>query len=43
MALIDNQNKVVYWDEVNWQWLPFVKISNGRALVRVSQQNKKTV
>ena len=41
MALIDNQNKVVYWDEVNWQWLPFVKISNGRALVRVAQQNKK--
>lgn len=27
MALIDNQNKVIYWDEVNWQWLPFVSIS----------------
>lgn len=24
MALLDNQNKVIYWDEVNWQWLPFV-------------------
>lgn len=24
MALIDNVNKVIYWDEVNWQWLPFV-------------------
>lgn len=27
MALIDKQNKVIYWDEVNWQWLPFVSIS----------------
>lgn len=27
MALIDNQNKVIYWDEVNWQWLPYVIIS----------------
>ena len=24
MALLDEQNKVIYWDEVNWQWLPFV-------------------
>lgn len=22
MALLDMQNKVIYWDEVNWQWLP---------------------
>lgn len=26
MALIDNQNKVIYWDKVNWQWLPFVSL-----------------
>lgn len=26
MALIDLQNKVIYWDEVNWQWLPFVSL-----------------
>ena len=26
MALLDQQNKVIYWDEVNWQWLPFVVI-----------------
>ena len=26
MALIDYSNKVIYWDEVNWQWLPFVSI-----------------
>ena len=24
MALLDQQNKVIYWDEVNWQWLPDV-------------------
>lgn len=24
MALVDYKNKVIYWDEVNWQWLPFV-------------------
>jgi len=26
MALIDKQNKIVYWDEVNWQWLPLLKL-----------------
>lgn len=26
MALIDYSNKVIYWDEVNWQWLPFVNV-----------------
>lgn len=25
MALIDQQNKVIYWDEVNWQWLPNIR------------------
>lgn len=31
MSLIDNQNKVIYWDEVNWQWLPFLaKERNGK-------------
>lgn len=25
MPLIDIQNKVIYWDEVNWSWLPFIK------------------
>lgn len=25
MSLIDHQNKVIYWDEVNWQWLPNIK------------------
>lgn len=29
MALVDYQNKVIYWDEVNWQWLPYIKVENG--------------
>lgn len=30
MALVDYNNKVIYWDEVNWQWLPHIRvISNG--------------
>ena len=35
MALIDKQNKVIYWDEVNWQWLPYLRrLENGFYLVR---------
>lgn len=26
MALVDYQNKVIYWDEVNWKWLPFITV-----------------
>lgn len=26
MALLDQQNNIIYWDEVNWQWLPFVSL-----------------
>ena len=26
VALVDFQNKVIYWDKVNWQWLPFVNL-----------------
>lgn len=29
MALIDYHNKVIYWDEVNWQWLPFLRIERS--------------
>lgn len=29
MALLDQQNKVIYWDEVNWKWLPFVRIERS--------------
>lgn len=24
MALVDYSNKVIYWDEVNWHWLPYI-------------------
>lgn len=24
MALIDYSNKVIYWDKVNWHWLPYI-------------------
>ena len=34
MALVDYQNKVIYWDEVNWQWLPYVRVNlQGRCHV----------
>lgn len=31
MALIDDYNKVIYWDGVNWQWLPYInfKVKEG--------------
>ena len=40
MALIDHQNKVIYWDEVNWQWLPFMKVERNKKhyLVRESKR-----
>lgn len=33
MALIDNQNKVIYWDEVNWYWLPYISKGPGNSSV----------
>jgi hypothetical protein len=30
MPVIDNQNKIIYWDEVNWGWLPYVKTDTGK-------------
>ena len=40
MALIDLQNKVIYWDEVNWQWLPFVSVRTKGSSVSVVLQYK---
>ena len=38
MALLDQQNKVIYWDEVNWQWLPYLRrLESGFYLLK----NKK--
>lgn len=42
MALIDNVNKVIYWDEVNWQWLPFVRIKDGKLKVKDFNQGITT-
>lgn len=44
MALLDNQNKVIYWDEVNWQWLPFVygKRIGDRVYFRVQYDHRST-
>lgn len=41
MALMDNQNNVIYWDEVNWQWLPFVVIrsANGKSYFFLKHSN----
>lgn len=40
MPLIDNQNKVIYWDEVNWKWLPYVKTNKDRYYyLRVNGKN----
>lgn len=30
MALIDYTNKVIYWDEVNWTWLPHVTLRESK-------------
>ena len=40
MALIDYSNKVIYWDEVNWQWLPFVFVRVKGASISVVLQYK---
>ena len=42
MALIDNQNKVIYWDEVNWQWIPFVAVSGRKIKVWSSRRGSNT-
>lgn len=43
MALIDNVNKVIYWDEVNWQWLPFVVSRGSKIMIQLPQQRNKYV
>ena len=37
MPLLDEQNKVIYWDEVNWQWLPRVRVDRGRCYFKKSK------
>lgn len=43
MALIDNVNKVIYWDEVNWQWLPFVSVAYVGKRAYASLRYKKYI
>ena len=42
MALVDNVNKVIYWDEVNWQWLPFVVFRGKEIKVFPPRRGGKT-
>lgn len=41
MALIDNQNKVIYWDEVNWYWLPYISKGPGNSSVYFEYKGKR--
>lgn len=29
MSLVDYLNKVIYWDEVNWTWLPYLRVEKS--------------
>ena len=42
MALIDNQNKVIYWNEVNWQWIPSIIVSGKELKVRLPRRSSNT-
>lgn len=39
MALLDTLNNIIYWDEVNWQWLPYVstKVNRGKLVTRLKR------
>lgn len=43
MALLDNVNKVIYWDEVNWQWLPFIVFRGSKIRIQLPQQRNKYI
>ena len=40
MGVVDYSNKVIYWDEVNWQWLPFVQIHIRKTKISLILQYK---
>lgn len=42
MALVDSQNKVIYWDEVNWQWIPAIVVSGKKIKVRLPRRGSNT-
>ena len=43
MALLDNVNKVIYWDEVNWQWLTFIVFRGSKIRIQLPQQRNKYI
>lgn len=44
MALLDTLNNIIYWDEVNWQWLPYVstKVNRGELVTRLKRNDSYT-
>lgn len=44
MALLDTLNNIIYWDEVNWQWLPYVstKVNRGKLVTRLKRDGSYT-
>lgn len=44
MALLDTLNNIIYWDEVNWQWLPYVstKVNKGKLVTRLKRNGSYT-
>lgn len=44
MALLDTLNNIIYWDEVNWQWLPYVstKVNKGKLFTRLKRNGSYT-
>lgn len=44
MSLLDTLNNIIYWDEVNWQWLPYVstKVNRGKLVSRLKRNGSYT-
>ena len=44
MALLDTLNNIIYWDGVNWQWLPYVstKVNRGKLVTRLKRNGSYT-
>lgn len=44
MTLLDTLNNIIYWDEVNWQWLPYVstKVNKGKLVTRLKRNGSYT-
>lgn len=44
MSLLDTLNSIIYWDEVNWQWLPYVstKVNRDKLVSRLKRNGSYT-